>query len=165
MKRFHIHVSVADLTASVRFYSSLFGREPALLKADYAKWMLEDPRINFAISQRGAAVGLDHLGIQVDSAEELAALQVQFQSADSGAVSESGTACCYAESDKHWAQDPDGIAWEAYHTLASIPTFNRAESTSTSAACCAPKATSQTVPIAAIKTTSQNHCAPGGGCC
>ncbi len=131
-----------------------------MVKPDYAKWMLDDPRINFAISARGAAVGVDHLGIQVDSAEELDALQAQFRAADAATVSEPGTACCYAESDKHWAQDPSGIAWEAYHTLASIPTFKRDESTAEASACCSPAAHPATIAI-----TPRNNCAPGSGCC
>ncbi|MFT3733579.1 MAG: ArsI/CadI family heavy metal resistance metalloenzyme [Rhodocyclaceae bacterium] len=161
MKRFHVHVSVADLAASVRFYSALFGSEPAVVKTDYAKWMIDDPRINFAISQRGAPLGLDHLGIQVESKEELSALQTQFSAADAASVSESGKACCYAESDKHWAQDPAGIAWEAYHTLATIPTFSRADNLPESGTCCGPR----TEPVTTIKLAAQNHCAPGGGCC
>jgi len=123
MKRFHVHVSVDDLARSVRFYSALFDAEPAVLKSDYAKWMLDDPRINFAISERGAAPGVDHLGLQVDDAGELAAMQQRFEAADPAVRSVPGTACCYAESDKHWARDPSGIAWEAYHTLAAIPTY------------------------------------------
>lgn len=160
MKRFHVHVAVDDLDRSLQFYSALFGCAPTLVKPDYAKWMLDDPRINFAISARGAAAGVDHLGIQVDSAEELDALQAQFRAADAATVSEPGTACCYAESDKHWAQDPSGIAWEAYHTLASIPTFKRGEESAEANACCSPA----TRPVA-ISITPKNNCAPGSGCC
>lgn len=160
MKRFHVHVSVEDLAHSLKFYSALFGAEPAVVKADYAKWMLDDPRINFAISQCGAAVGVDHLGIQVDSAEELAALQAQFQAADAASISEPGTACCYAESDKHWARDPAGIAWEGYHTLATIPTFNQGQGVAEASACCSP-----VLKPVAMKITPKNSCAPGSGCC
>lgn len=123
MRRFHVHVAVQDLAASIRFYSSVFGAEPSVIKTDYAKWMLEDPRINFAISQRGAAAGVNHLGIQVDSAEELAALREQVAKANIAARDEVGANCCYARSDKYWVQDPQGIAWETFHTLGSIPLF------------------------------------------
>ena len=160
MKRFHVHVSVEDLAHSLKFYSALFGAEPSVVKDDYAKWMLEDPRINFAISQRGAAIGVDHLGFQVDSAEELATLQTQYQAADLAAISEPGMACCYAESDKHWARDPSGIAWEGYHTLATIPTFNRGEALAEASACCTPA-----LQPVAVKITPKNSCAPGTGCC
>ncbi|UXY15893.1 VOC family protein [Chitiniphilus purpureus] len=158
MKRFHVHVSVDQLDDSIRFYSAMFNAQPTVQKPDYAKWMLEDPRINFAISQRGTPAGVDHLGFQVDSDDELAALQAQLQAADLGVVSETGTACCYAESDKHWVTDPSGIAWESYRTLAAIPTFNRARQES-ERACCAPsQPTLQTI-------TPKNSCAPGSGCC
>jgi hypothetical protein len=145
MKRFHVHVSVADLAASIRFYSTLFAAAPAVVKDDYAKWMLEDPRVNFAISQRGSPPGLDHLGLQTDTDEELAALQAQLQQADLAVTAEPGTTCCYARSDKHWITDPTGIAWEAFHTLGSVPTFNGVEagdpaSAASATACCAPAA-------------------------
>jgi catechol 2,3-dioxygenase-like lactoylglutathione lyase family enzyme len=163
MKRFHVHVAVDNLADSIRFYSALFNAPPTVEQPDYAKWMLEDPRINFAISSRGAPAGVDHLGFQVDSEEELVALQGQLQAADISMVSETGTACCYAESNKHWVNDPSGIAWESYHTLASIPTFNGGEpapAAEPSSACCAP------APVkVAIKITPKNSCAPGSGCC
>lgn len=160
MKRFHVHVSVDDLAASIRFYSAVFASTPTVQKPDYAKWMLDDPRINFAISQRGAPVGVDHLGIQVDSAEELAGLHAQLQAAELASVAESGT-CCYAESNKHWTTDPSGIAWESYHTLADAPTFNGQPDAQVSAsACCAPAA--EPVRFTVRPKTS---CAPGSGCC
>lgn len=142
MKRFHVHVSVGDLAESIGFYSRLFGAEPSVRKDDYAKWMLEDPRVNFAISQRGLAPGVDHLGFQVDSAEELAALRQQAARADIAAVEENGAACCYARSDKHWIEDPQGIAWETFHTLASVPVYGEAAraAAKNDAACCAPLA-------------------------
>ena len=139
MKRFHVHVAVQDLAASIRFYSSVFGAEPSVLKSDYAKWMLEDPRINFAISQRGAAIGVNHLGIQVDSAEELNALRQQVAAAEIEARDEAGANCCYAKSDKYWVQDPQGVAWETFHTLGSIPVFGE-HSESTASGCCVPEA-------------------------
>lgn len=137
MKRMHIHVAVADLAHSVRFYSALFGCPPTVEKPDYAKWMLDDPRVNFAISCRsGVAPGVDHLGIQAEDAAELDELKSRIDAAGLAALSEQGTTCCYARSDKHWVQDPSGIAWEAYHTLASAPTYRGEQEAS--AACCAP---------------------------
>jgi catechol 2,3-dioxygenase-like lactoylglutathione lyase family enzyme len=140
MKRFHVHVAVQDLASSIRFYSSMFGTEPSVQKPDYAKWMLEDPRVNFAISQRGAAFGVNHLGIQVDSAEELTALREQVAAADIQARDEVGANCCYAKSDKYWVQDPQGVAWETFHTLGSIPVFGKHASDEDQNACCAPEA-------------------------
>ena len=141
MKRFHVHVSVKDLAQSVRFYSTLFATEPVVLKSDYAKWMLDDPRLNFAISQRGAASGVDHLGMQVDTAEELTGLETQLRSADAALVEEAGTTCCYAKSDKYWVTDPQGVAWETFHSLGSAPTFSAPspEAAPAAAACCGPK--------------------------
>lgn len=140
MKRFHVHVSVRDLAESIRFYSKLFGAQPSVQKGDYAKWMLEDPRINFAISKRGHSLGLNHLGFQVDSDEELKSLRTQAAKADIAAVEETGAACCYAKSDKHWMQDPQGIAWETFHTLSGIPVYGEDRPTSAKAeeACCIP---------------------------
>lgn len=117
MKRLHLHLSVENLEKSVSFYSALFGAPPVKQKSDYAKWMLEDPRVNFAISSRSSKQGLDHLGIQVDSAEELSQLREQISQADLQTFDEGQTQCCYAKSDKSWVQDPNGIAWEAYHTM------------------------------------------------
>lgn len=139
MKRMHIHVAVDDLPKNIAFYSRMFGCGPAVSKPDYAKWMLEDPRINFAISSRGIKPGVDHLGIQTDTDEELAALKGRFDAAGLESVSQTGTTCCYAESDKHWLMDPQGIAWETYHTLAEAPTFGSADRKAGSA-CCAPAA-------------------------
>lgn len=125
MNRFHVHVSVKDLDESVRFYSRLFGAEPSVTKSDYAKWMLEDPRVNFAISHNkcGSAIGVNHLGLQVDSETELSALEGRFAQAGLSGVREHGASCCYAQSDKTWLQDPQGIAWENFHTLGSVPVF------------------------------------------
>jgi catechol 2,3-dioxygenase-like lactoylglutathione lyase family enzyme len=125
MKRFHVHLGVADLDRSIRFYTDLFGNEPAVRKPDYAKWMLDDPRINFAISQRGGATGVRHLGLQVESADELDAVRARFEVADAATtVAEPGANCCYAKSDKHWVTDPQGVAWEAFHSLGEIPVFD-----------------------------------------
>jgi len=123
MKRLHIHVSVKDLAASVRFYQTLFGTEPAVLKPDYAKWMLEDPRVNFAISTHQQSAGVNHLGVQVDTDEELRGMRAQLEAADARMVEEAERACCYARSDKYWITDPNGIAWETFHTLGSIPVY------------------------------------------
>ena len=135
MKRFHVHAHVDDLQASVAFYSRLFAAEPARLEADYAKWMLDDPRINFAISTRGGAAGVDHLGIQVDSDDELAEMKARAEAADMTLLDEGNVSCCYARSEKHWVTDPQGIAWEQFRTMTDIPVFSE---TSTSASgCCA----------------------------
>lgn len=136
MKRFHVHVHVRDLAQSIAFYSRLFGAEPTRVEADYAKWMLEDPRLNFAISTRGAAPGVDHLGFQVDDAAELGELKRRAQAADMALLDEGATTCCYARSEKHWVTDPQGIAWEHFHTLADIPVFR--EGGADAGACCAP---------------------------
>ena len=116
MKRFHVHVGVADLDASIRFYSSLFAAEPTVRKADYAKWMVDEPRLNFAISTGSDHPGVSHLGLEGDSAEELADIQRRFAAADPQAQDEPDAACCYARSDKHWATDPQGISWEGFHS-------------------------------------------------
>jgi catechol 2,3-dioxygenase-like lactoylglutathione lyase family enzyme len=123
MKRLHVHVSVSDLDASIRFYRSLFGEDPVVTKLDYAKWMLEDPRVNFAISTRHQPVGLNHLGFQVESDEELHGMRAQLALADARMIEETDQPCCYAKSDKYWVTDPTGIAWETFHTLASIPMY------------------------------------------
>jgi lactoylglutathione lyase len=125
MKRFHVHAHVTDLPASIAFYTRLFGAEPARVETDYAKWMLEDPRLNFAISTRGGgATGVNHLGFQVDTPEELATLKAQAAAAELPLADEGQTTCCYARSDKHWITDPQGIAWEQYHTMGDIAVFS-----------------------------------------
>lgn len=155
MKRLHIHISVEDLQQSVGFYSTLFGAKPVKQKADYAKWMLDDPHVNFAISARGAKPGLDHLGIQVDAPEELEGLRENMKRADLALFDEGEATCCYATSDKSWLQDPSGIAWEAYHTMTDAEFFNDAPAKE-GTACCAPKIEAK--PAAA-------SCAPKSGCC
>ena len=124
MKRFHVHAHVKDLQASIAFYSKMFAAKPTRVETDYAKWMLDDPRVNFAISTRGGKPGVDHLGIQADSTEELAELKARAEAADITLLDEGETTCCYARSDKHWITDPQGIAWEQFHTLDNIPVFN-----------------------------------------
>lgn len=139
--RFHVHVAVDDLKKSIRFYSALFGAHPSVTKDDYAKWMLEDPRVNFAISTRGRAAGLDHLGVQAENADELETLGSRLAQADVALAPQKGASCCYAKSDKYWTLDPQGIAWESFHTLDSVPVYGadtRIEAGERKAACCAP---------------------------
>lgn len=140
MKRFHIHVHVQNLEQSIAFYSHLFAAAPARVEGDYAKWMLDDPRLNFAISTRGATPGVDHLGFQVDDAAELDELKRHAQAADMALLDEGATTCCYARSEKYWVTDPQGIAWEHFHTLADIPVFREgvASTPEMAKACCAP---------------------------
>lgn len=146
MKRLHVHVSVDDLNQSRLFYSTLFGAEPTVVEKDYAKWMLDDPRVNFAISQRGRSGGIDHLGLQVESAEELAEIARRLKAAGETVASETDAACCYARSDKEWAVDPQGVRWESFLTHGQITTygegsqFDQAPAATSEAACCAPKA-------------------------
>ena len=147
MKRFHVHLKVADLDSSIAFYSQLLGAAPTRVEGDYAKWMLDDPRINFAISCRGGTPGVDHLGFQVESEHELAAMKTAAREA------EGETTCCYARSEKHWIVDPDGLAWEQFHTLADIPVFSSAPADADTA-CCTPAAA---VAVAAPKSAC---CAP-----
>lgn len=170
MKRFHVHLGVPDLAASIRFYSDLFGMPPAVEKPDYAKWMLDDPRVNFAISQRGAGrTGLNHLGLQAESADELAGLHGRFAAADrAGVVDEHGVACCYARSDKHWVRDPQGIAWEAFHSLGAVPFFGDEDEAAATRAdtCCAPAgqdaaASACCAPQATVATPARTR----SGCC
>jgi lactoylglutathione lyase len=141
MKRFHVHVHVNDLQKNIAFYSAMFDQQPARTEADYAKWMLADPPVNFAISTRGSATGVDHLGIQVDSQDDLAALRANAARADMAVLDEGETSCCYARSEKYWVTDPQGVAWEQFHTLESIPVFS--EQRASSGACCATAAAAQ----------------------
>ncbi len=141
MKRLHVHVAVNDLAQSLRFYSTLFGAEPTVTKDDYAKWQLDDPRVNFAISTRGKTAGLDHLGIQAESDVELEEIGARLKQAELPTMAQKNASCCYAKSDKYWTLDPQGIAWESFHTLDAIPVFG-ADTASMpqerKAACCAP---------------------------
>lgn len=159
MKRFHVHVHVDDVAKSIGFYSRLFAAEPARVEADYAKWMLDDPRLNFAISTRGDKAGLDHLGFQVDEPSELADLKARAESADLALLDEGATTCCYARSEKHWVTDPQGIAWEHFHTLGNIPVFNESSKTAESAACCPPVAKAASAQAACCgPSTSKSSC-------
>ena len=142
MKRFHVHVSVKSLDESIRFYSTLFGTAPSVEKPDYAKWMLDDPRVNFAISTRDAKYGVNHLGLQVQSDEELSGLEAQLRKADASLVRECGTTCCYANSDKYWVTDPQGVPWETFRTLGNAPVYGESPAkTVEKTECCAPTAT------------------------
>ncbi|CAJ0772432.1 ArsI/CadI family heavy metal resistance metalloenzyme [Ralstonia chuxiongensis] len=161
MKRFHVHVHVDDLSKSIAFYSKLFAAEPTRVETDYAKWMLDDPRINFAISTRGSAAGVDHLGFQVDDAAELAELKARAEAADMALLDEGETTCCYARSDKHWITDPQGIAWEHFHSLGNIPVFRedkKEEAAAESSACCAPRAPKGKPIGIAVKSDAGSSC-------
>ncbi len=154
MKRFHVHVSVDDLAAATQFYSTLFGAQPSVAKPDYAKWMLDDPRVNFAISARGRSAGLDHLGIQVDGSDELGALHERLEDAGEAIADKGAATCCYAQSDKGWVTDPAGISWETFWSYGEATTYGSrtplAPASDTS--CCAPAAASPASP------------GSGGGC-
>ena len=144
MKRFHVHVSVENMKHSIEFYTTLFATPPTIVREDYAKWMLEDPRLNFAISARGHAPGVNHLGMQADSAEELAELGRRAEEASAATyVPQEYATCCYARSDKHWVMDPQGLAWENFHSLETIPVFGQeAAAKEAGGACCIPLAPS-----------------------
>jgi catechol 2,3-dioxygenase-like lactoylglutathione lyase family enzyme len=159
MKRFHVHVAVDDLAANIRFYSTVFGMPPTVEKDDYAKWMLDDPRVNFAISQRGLKAGLDHLGLQVETEDELTQLRGQVDRAEIAALEQQNASCCYARSDKYWITDPQGIAWETFRTLDSVPVYGAtgrpaALKADGKGACCAP-----------ATETASIQSAGNGACC
>ena len=145
MKRMHVHVGVEDLDTSIRFYSTLFGSTPSVTKRDYAKWMLDDPRVNFAISAGHHPIkGIEHLGIQVESAEELAEVYGRLKAADRPVLEEGATTCCYAKSEKSWIADPDGVVWETFltHGGATVygesPALSAASLNASEESCCAP---------------------------
>jgi catechol 2,3-dioxygenase-like lactoylglutathione lyase family enzyme len=143
MKRLHLHVSVPDLAQSIQFYETLFGAPPTVVKADYAKWMLDDPKVNLAISQRDRAAGVDHVGIQVDSAAELGELADRLKAAGAVTIDQEATTCCYAQSDKSWVTDPAGVRWETFYTFGEATRYGEDESQAvvggaTASACCAP---------------------------
>ena len=150
MKRLHIHVSVDDLTQSIQFYSALFATQPTVTKPDYAKWMLDDPRLNFAISMRGGAAGVDHLGIQVETADELQAVYGRLRQAERPVLEEGATTCCYAQSEKSWITDPQGISWETFLTTGESTVYG------------------DSVDLGPIRVAAQACCTPQtpqGGCC
>lgn len=160
MKRLHIHIAVTDLAESIRFYSTLFATEPSVTQSDYAKWMLDDPRVNFAISTRSGEPGVNHLGLQVESAEELSEMHAHLENLHGTVTPEIGTSCCYANSDKYWTNDPQDIAWETFHTLSSIPVFSAGATEDDQ--CCVPSALQH-------RKDDAPCCEPGksasGGCC
>lgn len=142
MKRLHIHVAVEDLEASTRFYSQLFAAEPTVRKSDYAKWMLEDPRVNFALSARGAAPGIEHLGMQVEDWAELEEVYARLERAERPVREEGETTCCYAKSEKSWIEDPQGVKWETFLTTGESAVYGREASAGAAAsACCKPAVT------------------------
>ncbi|BCT93898.1 glyoxalase [Lysobacter helvus] len=162
MNRFHVHLNVADLAASIRFYSQLFATQPTVVKDDYAKWMLEDPRVNFAISNTGRATGIDHLGLQVDNGDELVALGKRLDAAGGTVVPEEATICCYARSDKNWTEDPQGTRWETFHTFGEATTYHAGD------AACATDGAACTPNVAEIKPKvdkGTSCCSPAAACC
>lgn len=158
MKRFHVHVNVDQLDQSIAFYTTLFGSSPSVIKSDYAKWMLEDPRVNFAISKRDRALGVDHLGLQAETDQELSDIGERLQAADAVALAEKATTCCYAHSDKYWAEDPQGVRWESFHTHGEATTYSAPVSSVEKASTCCGPATGQ---------AQGSSCGPGaaGACC
>ena len=167
MKRFHVHVAVSDLEQSTRFYSAMFGMPPSVQKNDYAKWMLDDPRVNFAISERANAQGVNHLGFQADSEDELEEIHARLQTADTAITAEKYANCCYAKSDKYWVQDPSGIPWESFRSLGTIPFYgeqshqgaagagNTSEGSGCSPSCCPTPAPAE---ISAAKPAAKACC-------
>ena len=150
--RFHVHTHVENLQASIAFYSKMFGAQPVRVEADYAKWHLDDPKLNFAISSRGSKAGIDHLGFQAETPQELAVLKARAEAADQSLLDEGATTCCYAKSEKHWVTDPQGIAWEHFQTMADIAVFSESEKTAPSpgaqaTACCPPRGKPVGVPV------------------
>ena len=162
MNRFHVHLNVADLPSSVRFYTELFASAPTVLKPDYAKWMLDNPRVNFAISNTGRAPGIDHLGIQAESQGELAELGRRLDAAGGTVIPEDAAVCCYAKSDKLWTEDPQGTRWETFHTTGEATTYHGSD------AACATDGTSCSPDIRAAKPKvgkGSSCCSPQSGCC
>ena len=157
MKRLHVHVAVADLGTAMDFYRTLFGAEPCVVENDYAKWMLDDPRVNFAISSRGRKVGLDHLGIQVDDDAELDNMSAALRASGQRTIEQRATTCCYAEGNKAWVADPSGILWETFHTIGAATVYGadnaEADALAGAGACCAPSME----PAAGVL--------PASGCC
>jgi catechol 2,3-dioxygenase-like lactoylglutathione lyase family enzyme len=156
MKRMHVHISVRDLDKSVRFYSTLFAATPTVLKAEYAKWMLDDPRVNFAISTRGAPAGIEHLGIQVADADELHEVYERLEKADAPVLEEGETVCCYAKSEKSWIEDPQGIRWETFLTTGESTIYG-SEAPKSAAACCVPAGVSNRADDAASCCTADDR--------
>jgi catechol 2,3-dioxygenase-like lactoylglutathione lyase family enzyme len=162
MKRFHVHVTVEDLDQSIRFYSTLFAVEPTVVKSDYAKWMLDDPRVNFAISHRGKTTGVDHLGLQVDSREELKEIGDRLNAAGREMFERGEAHCCYARSDKAWVADPQGVSWETFFSFGQETLYgegiSRTENGEFASACCSDTACGTTKAVAQEKTAAQACC-------
>ena len=161
MKRLHVHVAVEDLPGSIRFYTELFGATPVVRKDDYAKWMLDDPRVNFAISKRGAATGIRHLGIEVEDHAELAEVYARLQRAERPVLEEGVTTCCYARSEKSWIEDPQGIKWETFLTTGDSTTYGNDEPAAAREGCCEPADAGGTCcePANTQKVTAARCCA------
>ena len=172
MNRFHVHLNVTDLDASIRFYTQLFATAPSVLKPDYAKWMLDDPRVNFAISHTGRAAGREagiaHLGIQAGDADALAELGRRLDAAGGTVLPEEAATCCYARSDKFWTEDPQGTRWETFHTFGEATTYHASgdASCATGGASCTPAHLDGT-PAAATAASGKTAgcCTPASGCC
>ncbi len=169
MKRMHVHVSVEDIEQSVRFYATLFAAEPTVLKPDYAKWMLDDPRVNFAISKRAVSPGIEHLGIQVENETELAEVYARLSRAERPVLEEKATTCCYAHSDKQWIADPQGVAWETFLTKGEATVYGRsgaverlaAGGEGTDAPCCTPSSPALAAVTAAPPVREKSSCGCG----
>lgn len=140
MKRMHLHINVADIDQAVDFYSVLFGAPPSVVKTDYAKWMLEDPRVNLAISSRARTAGIDHVGIQVDSAAELGELAGRLKDAGAQTLDQEATTCCYAKSDKSWVTDTAGVRWETFFTMGEATSYGEDIAVEEVAGACCPSA-------------------------
>jgi catechol 2,3-dioxygenase-like lactoylglutathione lyase family enzyme len=156
MKRFHVHVAVADLEQSIDFYSTFFDVPPSVKKEDYAKWMLDDPRLNFAISTRRREPGLDHLGIQVEDGEALKEISLRLKQAQKPILEQEQTTCCYAKADKAWVYDPQGIAWESFYTTGTATTYGEDADliAPSKSACCAPEM--ESIPVQLHRQCSQD---------
>ncbi len=161
MLRMHVHVGVKNLEESVRFYSSLFAAQPTVHKPDYAKWMLDNPRVNFAISARGTEPGIEHLGIQAESDEELREVYSRLAKAEAPVLEEGSTVCCYAKSEKSWIDDPQGVSWETFHTTGESTVYGHER---TEAACCVPTVENATAEACCTPSVKADA-VPGGGCC
>ena len=160
MKRMHLHVSVPDLTQSIQFYTTLFGAPPSVVKDDYAKWMLDDPKVNLAISQRGRAAGVDHVGIQVESPAELAELADRLKSAGATTLDQAATTCCYTLSGKSWVTDPAGVRWETFYTFGEATRYGEdadAPAVQAAGACCGPI---EAKPVEVVATATAACCGP-----
>ena len=163
--RFHVHIHVADLDENIRFYSQLFGTEPTVTKPDYAKWMLEDPRVNFAISTgKSNETGIAHLGLQVETPEALLSIGARLLAADAVTLAEAGTTCCYARSDKFWAEDPQGVRWETFHTFGDATSYYAPDTQEPTGVCCEPVMSRSETP-AKPKAATAACCGPTAGSC